>query len=68
MKERALAAENELELTRSQAQAALEAEQDRCHEEVSRVRKGATEAAAEASRRNTAQSTEISTLNVRIVV
>lgn len=67
MKERAIAAENELELTRAQSQSALEAEQDRCHDEVSRVRKTSAEAATEASRRNSAQSAEISALKVRTI-
>lgn len=64
MKERAASAESELELTRSEGQAALEAEQDRCHDEISRVRKAAAESAAEASRRSSIQSAEISSLNV----
>lgn len=68
MKERALAAEEELELTRQQSQVALEAEQERCHGEVTRVRKQASDNAAEANRRHMAQQAEISALNVSVCV
>ncbi|CAE7639920.1 unnamed protein product, partial [Symbiodinium microadriaticum] len=66
MKERAVAAESELELTRSQTQADMEREQERCHEEVSRVRKQAAESTTEAAKKNMTLLAEILSLNEKL--